>query len=132
METAVSAIDPAVEFRDYVSEEGRYLFSLAGPDATGRIRGAWVGVDEPYVGYVVRSFGQDTDTIQVEHRGQTLTLPLKLSRVQLLRAPEGPVGVVESAAGGDRDSRLEVVTDEIRRRRVLRQANVENYEPDQT
>lgn len=131
MMSPVSVAEPTMEFRGYVFEEGILMFSLAYPDAGGRIHSAWVGLHEPFADCVVRSFDQATDTVQVEHRGQRLALKLKLNRVQLLHAPERPAAGVEPAAVADEKARLEAITTEIRRRRSLRQANAENHDLEQ-
>lgn len=125
----VSAVESTIELRGYVEEEGALMFSLARPDAEGRIRSAWVGLDEPFAAFVVRSFDQTTDTVQVEHRGQRLTLKLKLNRVRVLQAPERLEPGEEPVVVADDKARLEAISAEIRRRRALRQANADETSP---
>jgi hypothetical protein len=127
----VSAVESTIEFRGYVGEEGALKFSLARPDAEGRIRSAWVVLGEPFADYVVRSFDQTTDTVQVEHRGQRLTLKLKLSQVGLIPAPERSGSGIEPATVADDKARLETIAAEIRRRRALRLASAENQDLEQ-
>lgn len=120
---AVVGAEPALEFRGYVYTEETAVFSIASPDASGRLRSAWVEIDEPNADYVVRSFDRASDTVDVEHRGHRLTLKLKLSRVQLLPAPERSPAGGDQAAVADEKTRLETISAEIRRRRKLRQGS---------
>lgn len=132
LETTVPAIEPTLEFRGVVMENDGWLFSLATLDATGRTRSAWVGLDEPYADYLVRSFDSDSNTMQVERRGQRITLKLKLSRVQLLQAEAPPVEATDPTVAVDEKARHEVIVAETRRRRALRQANAQNSDVTQS
>lgn len=125
---AIVVAEPALEFRGYVYTDETALFSMACPDASGRLRSAWVEIDEPNADYVVRSFDRASDTVDVEHRGHRFTLKLKLSRVQLLPAPERSPAGGDQAAVADEKTRLETISAEIRRRRALRQANAQNHD----
>lgn len=121
MNPATPPTEPTLEFRGYVSEGEDTVFSLACPDDNGQFRSTWVGLSETYADYVVRSFDRVNDTVQVEYRGQTFTLKLKLNRAQLSAASENAVIAAKPTAGDQMASDPAVA--EVRRRRALRQAS---------
>jgi len=123
------AVEPTVEFRGYIIESGITMFSLTCPSTKGRSQSAWVVLDELFADYVVRSFDQATDTVQVEHRGKRLTLELKLNRVQPLQARQPPtIDVDPPIVADDKPQPDSIVVETLRRHRALRQANTVNHD----
>lgn len=122
IEPATPPTEPTLEFRGYVSEGEETVFSLACPNDKGQVRSTWVGLYEPYADYVVRSFDQANDTVQIEYHGQTFPLKLKLNRTQLSAASGLPA---ITAGSGARDQTVSnPAAAEARRRRALRQASL--------
>jgi len=135
-----------LEFRGVIMERGSYSFSLFDQGAK---QSYWVGLNEPGLPFVVRSYDRTSDTVTVEQRGRTLALTLAAARTIPVNpamapqpAPGAPAGQPGqppgTAAGGqvqplpgsispngitpDEAQRLQRIADEIRRRRAVGKA----------
>ena len=134
-----------LEFRGVFTDQGEWFFSLY---ETGKRTSLWVGLNEPGNPFTVRSYDAAKETVTVEYQGRTLTLALKQAVIQPAEpvanrvAPGGGPGNVAQPAGGaapanvagaptsaDEASKLARITEEIRRRRALRQQAVPSAAP---
>jgi len=118
--------DP-LEFRSVMEENGSRFFSIYD---TATHRSAWVAMNDPVNGFSVKGYDAAHDTITVDFRERTMTLPIKRAPA-VAQAPQPlpmPVGgsAVANVPGQAPMSpvdqqRLQQVQEEIRRRRALRQ-----------
>lgn len=101
--------------------------------------GVWlkVGEREPTLDVTLKQHDGDRETIMIEHGGQTLTLPLRESKVQAgagmpqmvaqptssmpIVSPSVTQSVVVNPTPADEQRRLEAVAQEVARRRALRE-----------
>lgn len=120
--------EEVLEFRGYVGVDATALFSLAHIDADGRVRSFWLELGEPEGDFVVQSFDQASESVQVYHRGRSYNLKIKLGRVQQLPpmpAQGIPTGMIDPVGDMKGKERIEALATEIRRRRAIRPSNPE-------
>lgn len=125
-----AGFEPAqgLEFRGYVGTGPTTLFSLACEGAGGQVRSVWLELGEPEGDFVVRSFDRASESVQVDHRGRSYNLKIKLGRVQQLPpmpAQGIPTGTIDSVGDMKGKERIEALATEIRRRRAIRPSNPE-------
>lgn len=128
-EEALPASDPALEFRGYVYTDSILLFNIAHTDTAGRIRSDWVALGEPQAtDYVVRSFDQASDTVDVLYQGKRLSIKLKLSHVKGLATSEllPPATTINPDRTPDEQTQVEYIVTAIARRRALRLGNAQS------
>ncbi len=138
----------ALEFRGVFMDQGELFFSLY---ETARHAALWVGLNEPGNPFTVRSYDTIRETVTVEYQGSTLALGLKQAVIQSAgpaanRVATGggpgnvvplPGGAVQAHVAGapssaDEASKLARISEEIRRRRALRQQAVQSATPGAT
>ena len=117
----------SLEFRGVFTDQGELFFSLF--DSLSRTS-VWVGLNEPGHASAVRSYDSNAQTINVDHKGRSLTLALKKGPIVVsasdltlpgmgLASPGSPA--INPAASTDDARRLANIAAEIRRRRAMRQ-----------
>jgi hypothetical protein len=133
----------AWEFRGVAEEAGEVWYSLF--DTTAK-RSVWVRQGETPPGLAIRTFDPSTLTLSLDYQGKNLVLPIKrapqVAQPVTLPAPTGVVGgtmpMPNSGSGpapalnanSPADAqRIQQVTEEIRRRRALRQQAVQQALP---
>lgn len=114
-------ITPDVEFRGYVVEEGKTIFSIVLAQGD-RSRSYWLRVGGACEDLVVLGFDQEREELQISNAGRQSMLLLKRARVRLLanrddRSENPPTNKTSSEV----QQPHEMVAAEIRRRRALRQ-----------
>lgn len=137
----------AWEFRGVAEEAGEVWYSLF--DTTAK-RSVWVRQGQTPPGLAIRTFDASTLTLSLDYQGKSLVLPIKrapqvVQPMPQLPSPTGVVGgpmPVPNAGPGPGQilnanspadaQRIQQVTDEIRRRRALRQQAVQGTPPQPT
>ncbi len=105
-----------LEFRGVVQEEDLVLVNLFNPATK---TSTWVPVNGSAAGIVVQGYDPEEEQLSVAQAGRQLTLPLKQAKVVLAKAPVAkPAGADEASPDPERLSQF---TEEIRRRRALRE-----------
>jgi hypothetical protein len=126
-----------LEFRGFMETADGMRFRVYDP---ARKAGAWVKLNErdPTLDLVAKKFGgpPESETLEVEHQGRTLTLAQRVSKIvssgaAAQAAPPPPVmsnvpaavtqAVVVNPTPSDEARRLEAVASEVARRRALRE-----------
>lgn len=126
-----------MEFRGFMDTPDGMRFRVYDP---ARKAGAWVKLNErdATLDLVAKKFGgpPDSETLEVEHQGRTLTLAQRVSRIvssgaAAQAAPPPPAmsnvpaavtqAVVVNPTPVDEAKRLEAVASEVARRRALRE-----------
>ncbi len=117
-----------LEFRSIAKLSGEMTFSLFDPMEK---RGFWLGVDQSEGGFTVLEYKEKEDSVVVRHDGRTRVIPLHESKVTALaEAPPTPTppGGAQPAAteeAGTPEERMQNLAAEIRRRREIRRALIE-------
>lgn len=125
-----------LELRGVLGTGADALFNIYDPS---RKRSAWVKANEADGReFVVRSFDQGGQTVQVEHGGRTLTLKLAEAKIVPMAVnaapmpvPGAPAPAVVNPTPADEARRLESVAAEVRRRRALRAAAAQQQQQQQ-
>ncbi len=121
-----------LEFRGISEENGQQFFSVL--DTTTK-RSRWISVNDSSGDLVVKNYNAEANTLTVEQNGHALTLTLKSGpRVAQNIPPPMPQGMPPGNNGlpgqtmtnsmvgkGPEAQRLQMIAEEIRRRRALRQ-----------
>lgn len=115
-----------LEFRGVLADGGEFFFSIYDPAAR---TSHWVGLAEPGLPFIVRSYDAAKQTIVADHQGRSLVLALKKAPVVAATVPVPTVSPVtmpppelRPATGSPEEAaRLAAIAAEIRRRRELRQ-----------
>lgn len=133
-----------IELRGIVSTKAGYLYGLYDPS---KRQSVWVRKNDPSAEFVVRSHDVGNETVNVDYQGRTMTLALKAAKIETMpnvpnpgmAGPRGPNMVTGqpvapqppqmNPSAAQEAARLEAVAAEVRRRRMLRQAAVQNGQP---
>jgi len=111
----------SLELRGIMSTSEGMLFCIYDPVKKSS---AWVALNETGHDYVVRSSDPANDRVTLESRGQVLTLVLRASKTAAMtasgREPPG-VNMPPGVNPADEAARLEAISKEVRRRRMLRE-----------
>lgn len=122
-----------IEFRGMANFGGKTEFSLFDP---AQKRSFWIGLERTEGGFTITEFKEKEDAVVVSHEGKTRTISLHESKVAAL-VPEAPTPPsprgrespsVPTARPEDPEERMRNLADEIRRRREIRRALVEEAE----
>ncbi len=126
-----------IEFRGMANFGGRTEFSLFDPSQK---RSFWIGLNRTEGGFTVAEYKDKEDAIVVRHEGKTRTISLHESKIAAL-APEATPAPARPREPGarptpaaqpeDPEERMRNLADEIRRRREVRRALVEESEGNQ-
>lgn len=124
-----------LEFRGMTTFGGKTEFSLFDPSQK---RSFWIGIGQSGGGFQVAEFNERDQAIVVKHDGRTRTISLKESQVEALPAAAPPAAPREgqrqretAAQPQDQEERMKNLQEEIRRRREVRRALVEEAESNQ-
>ena len=126
----------ALEFRGVMVTNQGPVFLLVDPTGPTK-KGAWVKLNEAGRDFSVKNYDTPSDTVSVDYRGRLLTLSLVKPKVGSSGVPmpsiagtvpggQPPIGgpispVVLNPTQADETRRLEAVTQEVLRRRQMRQ-----------
>jgi len=134
---AAATENAGLEFRGVMVTNQGPVFLIVDPTAPAK-KGVWVRLNETGRDFSVKNYDAQSDTVSVDFRGRLLPLPLVKSKVGSSGMPmpsmagttpggqppiAGPISpVVLNPTPADEARRLEAVTQEVLRRRQLRQA----------
>ena len=133
---AAATENAGLEFRGVMVTNQGPVFLIVDPTAPAK-KGVWVRLNETGRDFSVKNYDAQSDTVSVDFRGRLLPLPLVKSKVGSSGMPmpsmagttpggqppiAGPISpVVLNPTPADEARRLEAVTQEVLRRRQLRQ-----------
>jgi hypothetical protein len=124
-----------LEFRGVMGTNQGPVFLIVDPTGPTK-KSAWVKLNENGHDFSVKNYDTQSDTVSVDYRGRLLSLSLAKSKVGSSgvpmppsagtgpggQPPSGPISpVVLNPTAADETRRLEAVTQEVLRRRQLRQ-----------
>jgi hypothetical protein len=123
-----------LELRGITTVGGSPVFSIFDP---GSSRGYWVGVNENFAGVTVSEFNDRDESLTVRSGPHVRTLRLKEARIVAMDTPPPPPqpAVMPPIQGGPPQEnlsdeevreRMQRVAEEIRRRRAMRRAVIDN------
>jgi hypothetical protein len=125
-----------IEFRGMTRIGGETSFSLFDPNQK---RSFWIGLGQSDGGFEVVEYKQREEAVVVKHDGKSRTIPLHQSKIAAL-APDAPPPPRPTETGQQREravqpqdpeDRMRNLAEEIRRRREIRRALVEEAEANQ-
>lgn len=119
-----------LEFRGLTKLGGKLAFSLFDPIEK---RSFWIGIGQSEAGFSVVEFKEREDAVVVTHDGRTRTVALHESQVQVLPDTAAPAvrrttATERPAEAVDPEERMQNLAEEIRRRREVRRALIEEAE----
>jgi hypothetical protein len=99
-------------------------------------KSVWVGLNESGHDFVVRSADPDNDTVTVDFQGRPLKLTLRVAKISSSGTASAAVGgtaapsavdstVVVNPSAADEQKRLDAISEEVRRRRLMREQVME-------
>lgn len=123
-----------LELRGIIQDARGYRFSIFNP---AKHASAFARLNDAGGEFVIKSHDAEKDMVTVDYQGRSFTLGLKVGKIQaggpapaLMPAPgggntalQGPVVMNPSPA--DEARRLEVIAEEVRRRRAMREAGAQ-------
>lgn len=115
-----------LEFRGVLSDGGEFFFSIYNPAVR---TSHWVGLAEPGLPFIIRSYDAAKQTIVADYQGRSLVLALKKAPLVAATVPIPTVSPVTipprelrpTTSPPDEAARLAAIATEVRRRRELRQ-----------
>lgn len=122
-----------IEFRGMANFGGKTEFSLFDP---AQKRSFWIGLGRTDGGFTIEEYKEKEDAVVVRHEGKARTISLHESKIAAL-APDTPTPPTPRETGNrtapaaqpeNPEERMKNLADEIRRRREIRRALVEEAE----
>jgi len=119
-----------LEFRSIAKLSGETTFSLFDPTEK---RGFWLTVNQSEGGFTLVEYKEKEDSVVVRHDGRTRVIPLRESKVVAIAdapatRPAPTPTAAPAAEAANPEERMQNLAEEIRRRREIRRALIEQNE----